>query len=186
MKGYYNRPEENEEAFTPDGWLKTGDVGYLDEDGFLVITDRKKELIKTSGGKYIAPQQIETLIKASRFVSQVVVIGNGRKYASALIYPSIEVLRGYAELKGIKYSDERELLSNPRIIDLIRRQVDRTTSDLARYEKVKKVALLDRELTIESGELTPTLKPRRSVIEKRHQALIDRLYEEEKTEIASV
>jgi long-chain acyl-CoA synthetase len=186
MKGYYNRPEENEEAFTPDGWLKTGDVGYLDEDGFLVITDRKKELIKTSGGKYIAPQQIETLIKASRFVSQVVVIGNGRKYASALIYPSIEVLRGYAELKGIKYSDERELLSNPRIIDLIRRQVDRTTSDLARYEKVKKVALLDRELTIESGELTPTLKPRRSVIEKRYQALIDRLYEEEKTEIASV
>jgi len=186
MKGYYNHPEENEDAFTADGWFKTGDVGYLDDDGFLVITDRKKELIKTSGGKYIAPQQIETLIKASRFVSQVVVVGNGRKYASALIYPNIEVLRGYAELKGIKYSGESELLSNPRIIDLIRRQVDKTTSDLARYEKVKRVALLERELTIESGELTPTLKPRRSVIEKRYQALIDRLYEEEATEIAAV
>jgi long-chain acyl-CoA synthetase len=161
-------------------------VGYLDDDGFLVITDRKKELIKTSGGKYIAPQQIETLIKASRFVSQVVVVGNGRKYASALIYPNLEVLRGYAELKGIKYSGESELLSNPRIIDLIRRQVDKTTSDLARYEKVKKIGLLERELTIESGELTPTLKPRRSVIEKKYQTLIDRLYEEETTEIATV
>jgi long-chain acyl-CoA synthetase len=186
MKGYYNRPAENEEAFTPDGWLKTGDVGYLDKDGFLVITDRKKELIKTSGGKYIAPQQIETLIKASRFVSQVVVVGNGRKFASALIHPNIDMLRSYAEIKGIKYSGDGDLLAHPRIIDLIERQVDKTTSELARYEKVKKVALLDKELTIEADELTPTLKPRRKVIEDKYQSLIDGMYKEEATEIAAV
>ncbi|HSE99142.1 MAG TPA: long-chain fatty acid--CoA ligase, partial [Blastocatellia bacterium] len=186
MKGYYNRPEENEEAFTPDGWFKTGDVGHLDEDGFLYITDRKKELIKTSGGKYIAPQQIETLIKASRFVSQVVVVGNARKFASALIYPNIELLKSYAELKGLEYSSESALLSHPKIINLIERQVDKTTAELARFEKIKKIALLDRELTIEEDELTPTLKPRRSVIEKKYRAVIDRLYEEEPTELAAV
>ncbi|HET9529948.1 MAG TPA: long-chain fatty acid--CoA ligase, partial [Blastocatellia bacterium] len=186
MKGYYNRPEENEQSFTADGWFKTGDVGFLDDDGFLVITDRKKELIKTSGGKYIAPQQIETLVKASRFVSQVVIVGNGRKFASALIYPNIDLLRSYAGLKGIKYSTDAELLSNPRILDLIERQVAKATEGLARYERVKKIVLLDRDLTIEAGELTPTLKPRRSVIEKRYRDLIDRLYEEEKAEIASV
>lgn len=178
MQGYYNRPADNAEAFTPDGWFRTGDIGHIDPDGFLVITDRKKELIKTSGGKYIAPQKVESLIKSSRFVSQVVVIGNARKYAAALIVPNLEVLRSYAAHKGIEYGNETELIENPRIVDLMQRQVDKYTEELARFEKVKRVALLPSELTVESGELTPTLKPRRSVIEKRYARVIDRLYEE--------
>jgi long-chain acyl-CoA synthetase len=186
MKGYYNRPDDNAEAFTSDGWFRTGDIGHIDADGFLVITDRKKDLIKTSGGKYIAPQRVESLIKSSRFVSQVVVVGNAHKFASALIVPNMELLRGYAQLKGIEFKSQRELLTNPRIIDLIRRQVDKYTADLARFEKVKKVALLEHELTTESGELTPTLKPRRSVIEKKYSSVIDQLYQEETPSVAVV
>jgi len=178
MLGYYNRPVENDEAFTPDGWFRTGDIGHIDTDGFLVITDRKKDLIKTSGGKYIAPQRLESLIKSSRFVSQVVVVGNARKFASALIVPNMELVAGYAQIKGIGYRDQRDLISNPRVLDLIERQVNKYTAELARFEKVKKVALLEKEFTIESGELTPTLKPKRSVIEKRYAAVIDRLYDE--------
>ena len=186
MKGYYNRPADNEEAFTSDGWFRTGDIGHIDPDGFLVITDRKKDLIKTSGGKYIAPQRLESLIKSSRFVSQVVVVGNARKFASALIVPNMELLRGYAELKGIHYNDQSELVTNSRVIDLIKRQVEKYTVELARFEKVKKVALLEHEFTTESGELTPTLKPRRSVIEKKYSSVIDRLYEEETQSVALV
>jgi long-chain acyl-CoA synthetase len=185
MKGYFNRPADNQEAFE-DGWFRTGDIGHLDADGFLIITDRKKDLIKTSGGKYIAPQRLESLIKSSRFVSQVVVVGNARKFASALIVPNMELLRGYAQLKGINYSDESELLANPRIIDLIHRQIDKYTGELARFEKVKKVALVEHEFTTESGELTPTLKPRRSVIEKKYADVIDRLYEESIPSLAVV
>jgi len=186
MKGYYNRPAENEEAFTADGWFRTGDIGHLDSDGFLVITDRKKDLIKTSGGKYIAPQRVESLIKSSRFVSQVVVVGNARKFASALIVPNMELLHSYAQMKGITYKDPGELLTNPRIVDLFERQIDKYTSDLARFEKVKKFALLEAELTTESGELTPTLKPRRGVIEKKYAAVIDRLYDEQAPSVAAV
>ena len=180
MKGYYNRPFANEEAFTPDGWFRTGDIGNLDADGFLVITDRKKELIKTSGGKYIAPQHVESLIKASRFVSQVVVVGNARKFAAALIVPNMELLKSYAQLKGIVYASEAGLLSDPKILDLFRRQLDKSTPELAKYEKIKKVALLEHEMTAESGELTPTLKPRRKVIEARYAEVIERLYAEER------
>ena len=179
MLGYYNRPAENNEAFTSDGWFRTGDIGHIDSDGFLVITDRKKDLIKTSGGKYIAPQRLESLIKSSRFVSQVVVVGNARKFASALIVPNMELLAGYAQIKGIEHRDQRDLISNPRILDLIERQVNKYTVELARFEKVKKVALLEKEFTTESGELTPTLKPKRAVIEKKYAAVIDRLYNEE-------
>ena len=179
MKGYYNRQSANEEAFTPDGWFRTGDIGNLDADGFLVITDRKKELIKTSGGKYIAPQHVESLVKASRFVSQVVVVGNARKFAAALIVPNMELVKSYAQLKGIGYDSEGELLENPRILDLFRRQLDKSTPELARYEKIKKVALLAHEMTAESGELTPTLKPRRKVIEEKYAKTIERLYAEE-------
>ncbi|MFY9607130.1 MAG: long-chain fatty acid--CoA ligase [Blastocatellia bacterium] len=180
MKGYYNRPAENEEAFTSDGWFRTGDIGEIDTDGFLTITDRKKDLIKTSGGKYIAPQQVENLIKSSRFVAQVFVVGNSRKFASALVVPNLQMLRDYAKLKGIAYAGDGDLIADPRIVDLIQRQVDKYTTGLARYEKVKKVALLEQELSAESGDLTLTLKPRRSLIEKKYAAVIDRLYQEER------
>jgi long-chain acyl-CoA synthetase len=185
MKGYYNRGEQDE-AFTSDGWFRTGDIGYIDADGFLTITDRKKDLIKTSGGKYIAPQRLESLIKSSRFVSQVMVVGNGRKFASALIVPNMELLRGYAQIKGIRYKSASELLTNPRIIDLIERQVDKYTTELARFEKVRKVVLIEHEFTTASGELTPTLKPRRSVIEKKYASEIDRLYEDRIPSVAVV
>ncbi len=178
MLGYYHKPEATREVFTEDGWFKTGDVGTIDEDGFLRITDRKKELFKTSGGKYIAPQVIEQLIKGSRFVNQVVLIGNERKFPAALIVPDWNLIESYAELKGIKSLGRAELCSHPRILDLFERQIAARTMELAKYERVKKIALLEKELTIEGGELTPTLKVKRRIIDEKYRDLINRLYEE--------
>jgi long-chain acyl-CoA synthetase len=177
MRGYYNKPEETRVVFTEDGWFKTGDIGRIDEDGFLYITDRKKELFKTSGGKYIAPQPIEQMIKGSRFVNQVVLVGNGRRFAAALIVPDWERIESYADLKGIKEKNHTKLCSNARILDLLQRQIDGLTNGLAQYERVKKVALLENELTIEGGELTPTLKVKRRVVDEKYRDVIDRLYE---------
>ena len=176
MRGYYNKPEETRAVFTDDGWFKTGDVGTLDADGYLSITDRKKELFKTSGGKYIAPQPIEQAIKGSRFVNQVVLIGAERKFPAALIVPNWEQLESYCKLKGIEVKNRRELCEHPRIIDLLERQIDRLTPNLARYEKIKKVALLENEFTIEGGELTPTLKVKRRVIDQKYKDAIEKLY----------
>jgi long-chain acyl-CoA synthetase len=178
MRGYYNKPEETRAVFTSDGWFKTGDVGTLDEDGFLRITDRKKELFKTSGGKYIAPQPIEQAIKGSRFVNQVVLIGAERKFPAALIVPVWEQLESYCKLKGIEAKTRSELCRNPRIVDLIQRQIDALTPNLAKYEKIKKIALLENEFTIEGGELTPTLKVKRRVIDEKYRDVIEGLYSE--------
>jgi long-chain acyl-CoA synthetase len=180
MRGYYNKPEATAAVFTSDGWFKTGDIGTLDRDGFLRITDRKKELFKTSGGKYIAPQPIEQRIKASRFVNQVVLVGNGRKFAAALIVPDWEQLRSYAQLKGLNLSTPAEFCQHPRILDLFQRQVEALTADLAQYERVKRIALLEHELTIEGGEMTPTLKVKRRVVDEKYRDVIDSLYSEAK------
>lgn len=176
MRGYYNKPVETTAVFTDDGWFKTGDIGTIDKEGFLRITDRKKELFKTSGGKYIAPQPIEQLIKGSNFVNQVVLIGNGRKFPAALIVPNWERVESYAQLKGIKAKTHAELCKNPRLIDLFERQIAGLTTELAQYERVKKVALLENELTIDTGELTPTLKVKRRVVDEKYHDLIDALY----------
>jgi long-chain acyl-CoA synthetase len=180
MRGYYNRPAETAAALQRDGdgriWLHTGDIGHLDADGFLFITDRKKDLLKTSGGKYIAPQPIENAIRQSRFVNQVVVIGDGRKFPAALIVPNMDALASYAALKGIAYTSPKELLEEPRIVDLIDRQVAKYTAELSQYEKIKAVTLLGRELTAENGELTPTLKVRRRIVVEKYKDLIDRMY----------
>lgn len=178
MRGYWNKPEQTRAVFTDDGWFRTGDIGTIDSEGFLTITDRKKELLKTSGGKYIAPQPIEQLIKASRFVNQVVLIGNERKFPAALIVPDWERLESYARLKGLEATTHEELCRHPRIIDLFERQIASVTPDLAQYERVKRIALLPHELTIESGELTPTLKVKRRVIDEKYRDVIDRLYAE--------
>ena len=178
MRGYYNRPEETRAVFTSDGWFKTGDIGTIDKDGFLRITDRKKELFKTSGGKYIAPQPIEQAIKGSRFVSQVVLVGNERKFPAALIVPEWEQIESYARLKGIEIVSHADLCRNPRIIDLFERQIESLTPDLARYEKIKKIALIENEFTIAGGELTPTMKVKRRVIADKYRKVIDRMYEE--------
>jgi long-chain acyl-CoA synthetase len=180
MSGYYNKPEETRAVFTEDGWFKTGDIGTIDDDGFLRITDRKKELFKTSGGKYISPQPIEQMIKGSRFVSQVVLIGNGRKFPAALIVPDWQQIESYAHLKGIKVNSRAELCRQARIIDLFERQIAGLTPDLAQYERVKKVGLLEHEFTIEGGELTPTLKVKRRVIDEKYRSLIDQIYDEGK------
>jgi long-chain acyl-CoA synthetase len=178
MRGYYNKPEATRDVFTEDGWFKTGDIGTLDAEGYLRITDRKKELFKTSGGKYIAPQPVEQRIKRSRFVNQVVLIGNGRKFPAALIVPDWEMLRSYAQLKGLDCKTPAEFCRHPRVIDLIQRQVDSVTEDLSRFERVKRVALLEHELTVEGGELTPTLKVKRRVVDEKYKEFIDRLYAE--------
>jgi long-chain acyl-CoA synthetase len=176
MRGYWNKPEATRAVFTEDGWFKTGDIGSLDGEGYLTITDRKKELLKTSGGKYIAPQPIEQLIKSSRFVSQVVVIGNDRKFASALIVPDWEQLESYAKLKGLNLGRREEFCRHPKIIDLFERQIAARTQNLAQFEKIKRIALLDQELTVEGGELTPTLKVKRRVVDQKYRDVIDRIY----------
>jgi long-chain acyl-CoA synthetase len=178
MQGYWHKPAETRAVMTEDGWFKTGDIGHLDSDGYLTITDRKKELLKTSGGKYIAPQPIEQLIKGSRFVNQVVVIGNGRKFPAALIVPDWHQLEGYAKYKGLGLHTRAEFCQSPEIVDLLERQIDARTQSLAQFEKIKKIALIDHELTVEGGELTPTLKIKRRIVDEKYRDTIDRIYVE--------
>ena len=178
MIGYFNKPEATRDAFTADGFFKTGDIGKFDRDGFLTITDRKKELFKTSGGKYIAPAPIEGMIKASRFVNQIVLIGNERKFPAALIVPDFEQLEKYARLKNLEIKTHREFCRHPKIIDLFERTVDELTPELSHYEKIKKIVLLENEMTIENGEMTPTLKIKRRVVDEKYKDVIDKIYSE--------
>lgn len=188
MQGYYGREEETAETLTTDGdgrvWLHTGDVGYLDHDGFLYITDRKKDLIKTSGGKYIAPQPIEGAIKRSRFVNQVVVIGDQRKFPSALIVPNMDALRSYAAQAGIEAASDAALVTDPRIVNMLESEVERNTDDLSQYEKIKAILVLDREMTVDNGELTPTLKVKRRIVTERNKNAIDKMYAEKEAQHA--
>jgi long-chain acyl-CoA synthetase len=178
FRGYFKKDEETREAFTDDdgGWFKTGDIGRLDEDGFLFITDRKKDLIKTSAGKYVAPQMIEGMIDQSEFVEQSVVVGDKRKYVSALIVPDFERLRAWAKEQGIETKEREQLIEDRRVVDLYKSEVNKLTRSLADYEKVKRIALLPKEFTIDNGELTPTLKVRRRVVEEKHAEMIESLY----------
>ncbi len=178
MLGYYNKPEATREVFTEDGWFKTGDIGEFDPDGFLRITDRKKELFKTSGGKYIAPSPIEQMIKGSRFVSQVVLVGNERKFPAALIVPSFEQLESFLKEHGLTGEDPEIVCTHERVVSFFEREVAEHTPELSQYEKVKRIALLHNELTVESGELTPTLKIKRRVVNERYAMIIERIYEE--------
>jgi long-chain acyl-CoA synthetase len=179
MLGYYKKERATREAFTDDGWFRTGDVGEIDEDGFLKITDRKKELFKTSGGKYIAPSPIEQLLRSSRFVSQAVLIGNERKFAAALIVPNFDMLDSYAKHKGFAPMTPSEYCRDSRIIDLFERQIASATEGLGKFETVKKFRLVDREFSVEGGELTPTMKLRRRIVDEKYRALIDEMYAEE-------
>lgn len=182
MVGYYNKPRETAEVMTTDAegrvWFHTGDIGHLDEDGFLFITDRKKDLLKTSGGKYIAPQPIENAIKGSRYIGQVVVIGDGRKFPAAIIIPNFEALKVKATEMGLGEMAPAELIRERRIIEFIEHEVAEQTTDFSQYERVKAILLLDRELTVDGGDLTPTLKVRRKNVNARLKEQIDRLYGE--------
>ena len=178
MAGYFHKPDATKEAFTEDGWFRTGDIGNIDADGYLTITDRKKELFKTSGGKYIAPSPIEQMLRSSRFVNQAVLVGNERKFPAALIVPNFEMLESYAKLKELDIKTPDDFCRHPRILDLFKRQIEAMTPGLAQYEKVKKFALLRHELTVENGELTPTLKVKRRIVDEKYRNVIDRLYKD--------
>jgi long-chain acyl-CoA synthetase len=174
-KGYYKKPEATAEAFTADGWFRTGDVGVI-EDGFLSITDRIKDLMKTSGGKYIAPQLIETLIGNDYYVDQVSIIGDLRQYVTALIVPAFAPLEEYARKNGIPFSSREELIQNPEIIKFYEKRIRENTKELAHYETVKKFHLLSQAFTQENGEMTPTMKLKRKVINQKYQNLIENMY----------
>ncbi len=177
MKGYYNKAQETAEAFD-DGWFRTGDIGRIDADGFLSIIDRKKDLLKTSGGKYVTPQPIENKLRNNPYIADAVVIAEGRKFPSALIIPNFAQVERYARERGISYGSTAELARHPQVVELLEEQVRMVCSDLAQYEQIKKIAVLEREFTIEAGEITPSLKVRRREVERRYQDVIERIYAE--------
>jgi long-chain acyl-CoA synthetase len=175
FKGYWNRPEETEAALH-DGWFSTGDIGHIDNDGYLSVTDRKKDLIKTSGGKFIAPQPIENALKLNPYVGVAAIIGDKRKFAAVLISPNFPALEDWARLHEIAFSSRAELVANPRVKALYQDAVEEVNQNLARFEKLKRVLLVADEFSPESGILTPTLKLRRRVVEERYRQQIDDLY----------
>ena len=179
MKGYYNKPEATADAIDEEGWLATGDIGELDADGFLSITDRKKDIIVTAGGKNVAPQPIENSLKTNRFIEQAVMIGDRRPYCTLLIVPAAGPLETWASANGVTWSSFGELVADPAVIAHMEGEVFGMLADLASFETPKKIALLDEELTIENGFLTPTLKVKRRVVEERFEKLIDGLYADE-------
>ena len=176
MKGYYKKPEETAKTFDADGWLKTGDAGLIDEQGQLRITDRIKELMKTSNGKYIAPQFIEGTLGKDRFIEQIAIVADAKNYVSALIVPAFEALEEYAREINLKYETKMELIRNTDIQKLFQKRLDALQDELARFEQVKKFTLLPREFSIELGEITPTLKLRRKIIMERFKKEIDAMY----------
>jgi len=178
MKGYYKKEAETREVFE-GGWFHTGDVGHIDEDGYLVITDRKKDLIVTSGGKNVAPQPIENLLKTSPYIANAVVVGDRKRFVSALVVPEFEKLEAFARQRDIPFRDREELVRDARIVEFMRAEVDKATPLLAPYERIKKIVLLGRDFEIEKGEITPSLKVRRSIIEGKYQELIEAMYKEE-------
>jgi long-chain acyl-CoA synthetase len=175
FSGYWNRPEETQSAFQ-DGWFKTGDIGNLDADGYLSVTDRKKELIKTSGGKFIAPQPIENSLKLNSLVGTAVVVGDKRKFACVLISPNFVVLEDWARMHDVSFSSRADLVSNAQIQSLYEEVVESANEKLARFEKLKRVVLVPDEFSAENGALTPTLKLRRRIVEDRYRRQIDALY----------
>ena len=176
MRGYYNRPDETAKAIDEEGWFHTGDIGELDEDGYLRVTDRKKDIIVTAGGKNIAPQPIENRVKASRFVSNAVMIGDKRKFPMILVVPDAEALRKWARERQLTAGSPSDLLKLPDVSAKVEREVMLTLRDLAGYQMPKKVLLLEDDFTIENGMLTPSLKAKRHVIEERYKDRIDACY----------
>src|SRR6266576_868798 len=176
MQGYYKNPEATREALTPDGWLSTGDIGHLDKDGYLYITDRKKDLIKTAGGKFVAPQPIENLLKTSPYILNAMVIGDKRKFIAALIVPTPATVGARLADEGLKFSSPAGMASDPRTHALIEEEIKRLTGHLAQYETVKRFALLSEDFTFDGGTLTFTLKLKRRAVEEKYRKVIESLY----------
>jgi long-chain acyl-CoA synthetase len=175
MQGYYNKPDATRDAIDPDGWFKTGDIGVI-EDGFIRITDRKKDIIVTAGGKNIAPQPIENSVKTNKYVTQAVMIGDKRKYPVMLIVPNWDNLEKWAKIKNILWTDRKQLLAMPTVQAKMDKEVRSTFDGLASFETPKKIALLEHDFSVDSGELTPTLKVKRRVIDRNYKSIIDGLY----------
>jgi long-chain acyl-CoA synthetase len=179
MRGYHGLPDETARALDPSGWLHTGDIGAFDAAGHLTITDRKKDLIKTSGGKFVAPQHVEGRLKLETpVIAQVLLHGEGRRFCAALISLSEEELLAWARAEGIRDASYADLVRDPRVVELIRRHVEHVNAHLARYEAIRRWAILPAELKIETGELTPSLKVRRRVVEQRYRDVLEGLYAE--------
>ena len=176
MQGYFGKPEETHEVFTSDGWFCTGDIGRLDEDGYLLITDRKKELLKTAAGKFVAPAPIENLLKSCPYVANAVVVGDRRKFVSVLIVPNFVAIEVAAAKEGHECPASAHLINDPWMRDLLSREIERLTARLAQYEKPKRFALLEQDFTFANGELTYTMKLKRRVIEQRYEDVIRKLY----------
>jgi long-chain acyl-CoA synthetase len=184
FKGYWNKPKETAESFTEDGWLKTGDIGKLDEDGFLTITDRKKELLKTSGGKLIAPQPIENKLKANAMVANAALVGDKHKFACVLVSPNFATLEGWAKIHGIAIDDRAALVKDARVVAKYQQIVDEVNGTLAPYETIKRLAVVADEWSVETAELTPSMKLKRRVVEKKYAAEIAAFYQDEATSTA--
>jgi long-chain acyl-CoA synthetase len=176
MKGYFKRPDLTNEVIDSEGWFHTGDIGEFTERRFLKITDRKKEIFKTSGGKYIAPQALENKFKESFFIEQLMVIGENKKFAAALIVPSFTHLKSWCEQKGIPYSSNEEMINNTEVRSRFRQEIEEYNKNFGHTEQIKKFELLPKEWTPDSGDLTPTLKLKRKIIAERNKALIEKIY----------
>jgi long-chain acyl-CoA synthetase len=179
MRGYFGLPDETARALDPNGWLHTGDIGALDSSGHLTITDRKKDLIKTSGGKFVAPQHVEGKLKLEMpLIAQALLHGEGRRFCTALISLSEEELLAWARAEGIRDASYADLVRDARVVEVIRRHVEHVNAQLARYEAIRRWAILPAELKVETGELTPSLKVRRRVVEQRYRDVLESLYAE--------
>jgi long-chain acyl-CoA synthetase len=176
MQGYFKNKKETD-AVIKDGWLYTGDIGEFDSKGYLRITDRKKHLFKTSAGKYIAPAPIENLFLTSKYIDQFILIGDRRTFLSALIVPDFEAIKEYADSRNIPYGNVEDLIKKKEIYDLIDKDMSQFQKKLANYERVRKFKLLEKPFTLESGEITPSLKIKRKFVEERYQHLIEEMYE---------
>jgi long-chain acyl-CoA synthetase len=179
--GYWKKEKDTAEAFTPDGWFKTGDIGKLDEGGFLSITDRKKELLKTSGGKLIAPQPIENKLKANTLVAQAAMVGDKHKFACVLISPNFAALEGWAKGQGVSVGDHAALVKDPKVVKVYQEIVDKVNAELPSYESMKRMCVVGDEWSVEGGELTPSMKLKRRVVEKKYEKEIAEFYADEAT-----
>ena len=177
--GYYNNPEANAAAFTEDGFFRTGDAGYFTRGGALVLTERVKDLFKTSNGKYIAPQMLESRLAENKYIDQAAIIGDRRKYVTALIVPNFSQLRAWGEKQGMDTSDTGQFVSDPRTVSFIMKQIDGVQKSLAPYEQIKKITLLPHHFAIMNGEVTNTMKVRRSVVASRYAKEIEAMYDED-------
>ena len=176
MQGYFNKPSDTAEAIDPDGWFHTGDIGEVDEEGFLTITDRKKNILVLSNGKNVAPQPIENQLKQSPYISEIMLLGDQRSTVSALIVPSFDELKEFAAEQQLEAEDIPALLQTQEVQRLIRSEINQYSADFADFERVRRFTLVAEEFSEKSGEMTPTLKLKRSVVMENHKAAIDQMY----------